>query len=302
MATLVSYINAQNEEIVLDDLPRTFLGELYGRTGFEAPKLRYNETRYGSGATEILDIELEPREVTLFFWAPAETADLTEKLEYIKSRLIQIGHRNGNWGKLRCARRDGTYTDLNCVYVGGFDGAARESPTWIKFSLSFRADDPLFYDLSTTTLILRAYSEGDRLVFKSTTHFGASTHFRSSDATHEESISLDCFRVYPDITITGPATNIRLQNVTTGKIISLDSTFELLSGESLEIHTRPNDRSIYWIQQNGTKTKAQRYLTADTSLDWYMIAGENIIRYRNSTLSPISTCVLSYRKGFLSAN
>ena len=302
MSTLVSYINAQGEEIVLDDMPRTFMGELYKRAGFEAPSLKFAETRYGSGVSEILSVELEPREVTLFFWAPAGTQDFDEKLDAVKSRLIQIGRRTGGWGRLRIARRDGTYADLNCVYIGGFDEAVRESWNWIKFQLTFRADDPLFYGLSATTVNIQAYEEGDRLVFRDTTFFGPDTHFRSSDATHEETIELDCFRVYPDITITGPATNIMLQNVTTGKTIAFDSSFSLLAGESVEIHTSPSDRSCWWIRQNHTRVRALRYLTADTSLDWSMVNGENAIRFRNSTLSALSICTLKYRSGYLSAN
>ena len=302
MTVLTSYINAQGEEIVLDDLPRTFIGQLYGSTGLEAPSLLTTETRYGSGSTEIISIELEPREVTLFFWAPVGTPQLEAKLEQIKSRLIQIGRRNGTWGKLRITKHDGSFADLSCVYIGGLDEAKRESWNWVKFQMTFRAEDPLFYDLSTTELTLQSYSEGDRLVFRSTTHFGADTHFRSSDADHSETVELDCYRVYPDITITGPATNIRLINVTTGKTIRFDSAFSLLAGETLEIHTKPDDRSCWWIQQNRQRVRAMRYLTADTSLDWYMIAGENVLRYRNSTIDEASSCKLSYRKGRLSAN
>lgn len=301
MTALVTFINARGQEIVLDDLPRTFAGELYGRQGFEAPKLKYAETRYGSGAAEVLSVELEPREVTLFFWIPTGTPELEARFERLKAGILQIGRQTGDWGTLRIAKKDGSFADLNCVYTGGLDDTVRESWSWVKFALTFRAADPLFYDLSTTVTKMSTYSEGDRLVFRSTTHFGENTHFRSSDANHEETIEVTGFRTYPDITITGPAANIRIINTSTGRTIRLDSDFALLPGESLEIHTRPNDRSAWWHRQDHTTVKALRYLTADSTLDWYLTGGENVLQFRNTILSPLSICTLSYRAGFLSA-
>lgn len=301
MTELITYTNALGDKVVLDDLPRTFIGELYGRRGFEAPSLKKEEAEYGSGATEIVSLQLEPREITLFFWAPAGTRDLNSRLDLIKSRLVQIGRRSGSWGTLRVAKPDGSYCDIDCVYTGGLEDTIRDSWNYVKFGLTFQAEDPLFYDLSTTELILQTFSEGDRLVFKSSTHFGADTHFRSPDADHSETVDLDCFRVYPDIEITGPANNIRLINVSTGKTIRFEPTFELLAGEKLEIHTKPNDRSCWWVKTNNTRVRALRYLAADTTLDWDMIAGKNVLRYRNSYLSPLSHCKLSFRRGYLSA-
>lgn len=300
----LAYINAKGAEIVLDDDEHSFLGELRGRIGFEAPELGLTDVEFGNGSRKVVSVELKPREVTCYFWT--ETPDLAvfeAKFNKLKGQLIQFGTMPGNgWGRLRIKLRTGGFVYLNCLYSEGLESMTRDVDCRAAFSLTFHADDPLFYDLSSSTLVLRVYSEGDRLVFRSTTFFGADTHFRSSDASHEEKVNVECFRVYPDIVITGPADNIMLVNVTTGKTIRFEHTFSLLAGESLEINTQPTKRMAYWVRQNGTKVKALRYLTADTSLDWFMTSGENVLRYRNTNLNAVSTCTMTFQQGWLSAN
>ena len=300
----LAYINAKGTEIVLNDESRSFLGELRGREGFEAPELELTDVEFGNGSRQVVSAELKPRDVTCYFWA--ETPDLAAfdaQFNRLKGQLIQFGSMpQEGWGKLRIKLRAGGFVYLNCLYSGGLESMVRDSDTRVAFPMSFHADDPLFYDLSSTTLVLRAYSEGDRLVFSSTTFFGADTHFRSADASHEETVEVECFRIYPDIVITGPAANIMLVNVSTGKTIRFENTFSLLAGESLEIHTRPTERMAWWVKQNHTKVKALRYLTADTSLDWFMTSGENVLRYRNTNLNDISTCTMTFQQGWLGAD
>ena len=302
MPAKLSYINAQGTEIILDDDERSFLGELQGREGFDAPEIELTSVQYGDGTEETLNAKLKPRDVTCYFWT--ETLDwqqFEQKFEQLKSRVIQIGNKQNSWGRLLVQLRSGSYVYLDCIYAEGLDTIIRDSAVRIGFHMTFRAEDPLFYDLSTTTRELESYSEGERFVFRSGTVFGSALHFRSPGATHEETVELDCFRVYPDIVITGPAQNILIRNKATGKTIQMESTFALLAGESLEIRTRPSKRGIYWHRQDSTTVKAMRYLTAGTVLDWYMINGRNVLQYRNSVVSPLSSCVLSWQAGRLSA-
>ena len=145
---LVSYTNARGETVVLDDTERSFLGELYGREGCEAPQLEYVEVTYGDGSTEILAIKMKPRDVTLKFWAPTDRRKphLSGALDEIKSKLIQVGTREGDWGQLMIRRADGHPVFLNCAYTGGLDDFIRDCPNVGKFTLDFHAQDALFYD------------------------------------------------------------------------------------------------------------------------------------------------------------
>lgn len=303
MPAKLSYINAQGTEIILDDEEHSFLGELQGREGFDAPEIELTKIQYGNGTEEVANAKLKPRDVTCYFWAETlEWQQFEKKFERLKSQVIQIGNRQKSWGRLLVQLRSGSYVYLDCIYSEGLDAIVRDSAVRVGFSMTFHAEDPLFYDLSTTTKTLEAYDEGSRFIFSPRTHFGSHLHFQSSAATNEETVTLDCFRVYPDIVITGPAANIRIRNKTTDKTIQMESSFSLLADERLEIHTRPSNRGIIWHKQDGTEVKAMRYLTAGTILDWYMINGDNVIQYRNSVVSPLSTCTLNWQAGRLSAN
>lgn len=145
---LISYTNARGEEVILDDTEKSFLGELYGREGCEAPELEYEEVTYADGSTQLVAINMKPRDVTLYFWAPTDRrkTHLREKMEDLKQTLIQTGVRDDEWGKLMIRRPDGRKLYLTCAYVGGLDEFIRVYPRLNKFSLTFHAESPYFYD------------------------------------------------------------------------------------------------------------------------------------------------------------
>lgn len=302
MPALMTYTNQLGDEIVLDDTERSFIGELYGREGCEAPALAFKEVTYADGTTEIASIELEPREMRFYFWAPVRTSGLKAKLEAVKRRLIQIGVPNSHkWGTLKIRKPDGSMSRIDCVYTGGFDEMVREYPNLVKFSLTFKASDPLFYDGFRTEVPLRTFEDGAWLHFGTRFTFGSDTHFRSSDTIHSETVELQGFRAYPAITISGPARNIMLKNETTGRLIALMPDFQLLAGETIVIETNPRTRSAVWNRFDGTQRNALKYITPESHLEWYLATGENELQYRNSDINETSVCLLSYEQGWLSA-
>ena len=109
MAILLSYKNARGETAILDDTERRFIWENYGRTGTEAPTLEYTEVTYADGSTEIIAINMQPRECTFMFTVPMDKRKpaLREKFEALKQQLIQTGAREGDWGQLMIRRPDG---------------------------------------------------------------------------------------------------------------------------------------------------------------------------------------------------
>ena len=303
MPVRLSYINARGNEIILDDDEHSFLGELAGREGFEAPAVSLTNVKYGNGSEEVISAALKSRELTCYFWVETQNrAKFERRFNELKSELIQVGKKSGNWGQLRVRRSDGSYVYINCIYSEGLNDAIYDSPVRKNFSLTFMASDPYFYDSYDTVQEIRIFEEGAYLHFGTVFHFGSGTHFRSSDTLHTELVWLNSHMAYPEITITGPARNLLLRNVGTGKVIEFDPEFELLADESVVIRTMPLERSAVWHRYDGTERNALRYLTPDSALDWYLEAGENELQYRNSDNNQISVCTLKYRQGWLSAN
>lgn len=156
MPIRLSYINARGEEAVLDDDEGSFAHELIGREGFEFPSLDLKEHDYGNGSTDIVAVTLKNREVTCYFWADVmDIPHWEEKFDEVKHILLQTGQKENEWGKLKIRLNTGRdtqdgnrshYVYLNCVYAGGLDTLVRDNMSRVKFSLTFKATEPYFYD------------------------------------------------------------------------------------------------------------------------------------------------------------
>ena len=147
MPVRLSYINARGDEAILDDDEGSFAHELIGREGMEFPELKLNEHEYGNGFTDIVAITVKNRKVTCYFWAdPPDIPHWEEKFNEVKSILLQTGQKENEWGKLKIRMEDGHYVYLNCVYEKGLDSVIRDNLSRVKFSLTFKATDPYFYN------------------------------------------------------------------------------------------------------------------------------------------------------------
>ena len=302
MPPKLTYTNARGREIILDDDERSFIAEIEGREGFEAPSLDLMTVEYANGAEDVVAASMKTREVTCYFWA--ETPDVPafdKEFNNLKSELVQFGKQKaGQWGTLKVRKTDGSYAVLHCLYSEGLDAMTRDAASRVQFHLTFTASDPWFYDLNKTIKTFGISEKGLGLHFSKTTFFGQSTHFGSTSADHTETIACSGSRIYPEILITGPARNIRILNSTTGGKLELESTFELLNGETLRIVTKPLERSAVWTDTSGKETNAFKYLTADSTLDWYIAHGDNVLMFRNSVVDPNAKCTLTYQQGWLS--
>jgi len=332
----VSYTNVRGETVVLDDDDRSFLAELYGREGCDAPELEYREVTYADGTTETILIRMKPRNVTLYFNVKLRNAVQRADFEELKKKLIQTGNREGDWGRLMIRRQDGSEAYLNCAYVGGLDDIIRKYPTSTKFSLTFHAQDPLFHDEADTQYIIRPDDAGGYLYMRPLTFTGGvydfaednitsnpgglyfrplddpandratvnpnSVYFKSAAAEADDNVVIDDQKVYPTITITGPAKNIRIINKATGKKLEFDAAVETDGNNYILIETRPLRRKVLKINvTTGVATNIIAKLTADSSLDFPLERGVNEILFRNSEATQESLCTFTYMKGYLSA-
>ena len=333
---LISYTNARGEEIILDDTERSFMGELYGREGTEAPTLKYTEILYGDGSSDIVVVNPMPRTVTLYFYAVTKDWLSRHELEEIKQKLIQTGSRSGSWGQLKIWQPDqNAYKYLNCVYTGGFDSFVRDYPYVTKFALTFRANDPYFYNGYQTVYVVEPDASKGYLMMKDLSFAGAydfsddnstdnpnglymlpltdtahddlehnetSVYMVSAASESTDDIILTSQKIYPKITIAGSATNIRLINTLTGRKIEFTADVIVDGMHSIVIETKPLHRKVVQVNLvTGEEVSLISKMTADSNLDFYLDRGTNVIKFRNSEATPESSCTFEYTEGFLSA-
>ena len=369
MPIRLSYINARGEEAVLDDDENSFAHELAGREGFEFPSIKLSEHEYTDGTTDVVAITVKNRSVTLYFWADVmDIPHWEEKFDEVKAILLQTGQKDKEWGKLKIRLQDGHYVYLNCVYEKGLDNLVRDNNTRVKFSLTFKATDPYFYNgfeysytvqqndrdgylffndalivgstaeaksitgentagnlwwslgdgryyaiVPSNTLYMNDASIFDNMTDARTatgeynegnfwyhiTHDGVTKYYavlpattvfmRTAAANTQDQLYIHCERVYPDIIINGPAENIVLQNNTTGKKIQIDATIKVAINQQIRICTTPRKRSI---KLGGTNLIP--YLSADSTLDWWLAHGTNDLNFNNSAMTPETYLKFTY--------
>lgn len=410
MPIRLSYINARGEEAILDDDEGTFAHELQGRDGFEAPSLSLKDHDYADGTRDVVSITLKERKVVCHFWAdPPDIPHWEEKFDEVKAILIQTGQREGDWGKLRIRVADNHYVYLNCVYEKGLDAINRDNSTRVKFSLTFRATDPYFYNGFEYSYTIKQDDRSGYLVFdnailyntkaeavqitgeptagknwwevkingetkyytidpdksvymdyamicdtqaeainktgesapgnhwwqttfeetklfdtqaEAVAYTGKSTsgvswwpidinnvtkyqarktftkyyaivkrmtlYMASAQSNNEQGLYIQCDKVYPDIIINGPAKNISLINDSTGRKIELDVSVVLDVNEQIKITTTPLKRKITKTAKNNAVTNLIPWLSADSTLDWWLSHGTNKVTFNNSETTPVS--------------
>ncbi len=377
MPVKLSYINARDEEIILDDDENTFAHELTGRTGAEMPQIETETVTYGDGSQDIISARMKPRTVTCYFWVDLDhRAEFERHLRDVKAKMMQVGSRSGDWGKLKIRQKDGTYLYLNCIYKSGFDALVRDTEVRLKFSLSFEATDPLFYNGYESTYTIQAPDDAEYLLMLpidgtydtvstpiteedengdtvitgyntskvydfskdnitnnphglymrqlgNTVHsvvyptprnvpmmpdfdddtisnYPDAVYMKSASGSSNNTLELECQKIYPTITISGTAGNIRIVNKLTGKKIEIDGSVAADGGNYIYIRTQPLHRKAVLISTStGAETNIMHYLSADSTLDFPLERGTNIITYRNTNVTPSSKCKFTYTEGWL---
>lgn len=157
--------------------------------------------------------------------------------------------------KLYAKMSDG-YRYLICRYSGGLEGTENRDTsgaTFQKYVVSFRAFYP-FWQVANNTISIFGHTHGFTF---------------SNGIITNNSNAPDC---YPEFFISGPGTNPKLQNLTTGKSFQLNVV--LGATDYLYVNTRPGERTIR------DKTGAVVWDKLSTGLNqfWSLIPGENAIQ------------------------
>lgn len=297
----LKYITSQNIEIDLESYDSDKeIRELAGRTGFEAPPVNYVNESYADGYVETIAVRLRPRDVTLHMIVRGRS--LLERdniLRPITNLLVEHGAHTG-WGKLYIDKSDGTIVYLNCFYSGGLESQSEDDPLMHKFSLSFHAADPHFYEQDWTRFIF-ADTEQDGLYLSDTTFLSDET-FLSGGVQSSETIVKNLGQLaYPVITVKGPAKNIKFENQLNGVKIELEEGFELKKDETMTIDCRDRKRSILLKNAAGVESDITNKLRRGSSLVFPILHGNNYIKITYTDTNAETYVNFAFQQRYLSA-
>lgn len=197
-------------------------------------------------------------------------------------------------GILRVTDDGGAQRELNCRYSGGLEIDESMGQLWgsrqgQKGSVVFRAVDPWWYDVDDTVLSF-ALASGSAF-FPFFPLVLAPSELLDTPTPIDNTGDVEAWPVW---TITGPATNPVLSNLTTGKVLEL--TITLAAAELLTIDTRPGRKAI--TLDDGSNLFGTR--TATSSL-WPLVRGSNQLQIELTSATSASRVDLAYRRGYLSA-
>lgn len=300
MASALSFITSNGKEVILNNYDQERnVWELWGRTGFVAPALEYVDEQYADGYVETLAVRIPPRDVTLNLVVHGSSMLGRDRvLHNIVNQIFEHGIKQ-SWGKLKVQRKDGTLVYLNCFYSGGLESQAEEDPFTHLLSISFHAPDPYFYDFTPTEFYFTD-TEQDGLYLSDETYLGNITYLSGGVMSSETIVDNAGQIAYPVITVTGPAKNIKFENLLNGAKIEFADGFELLLGDVLEIDCRDRRRGI-WRTRDGVKTDITNTLRLGASLVFALATGKNNIKITYTDTTAATSVNFSFQRRWLSA-
>lgn len=214
-------------------------------------------------------------------------AILTGSAEVVQARRRTVvkAFSSKMTGTLIWTQADGSEYAIKCISDSGspsFPQGYNCGEIWQVVILDLVAPDPCWYSYPIDEIHLAGLTGGATFPIE----------FPASFATMGSTRAIENLGGVPapvQITISGPIENPVLENLTTGKSLSL--TLEVLEEESVEIDTTYGALSCYHVATNGTRTNAMAYLSSDSEF-WQLEPGENIITY--SATSGSAEVVVNY--------
>lgn len=123
------------------------------------PRMIEEDRAFGSGSV-LRSARYGPRDLTLSVMVIDTVTGLPAA---IRALVYALDPQRGD-GVLRVTRTDGTSRDLTCRVVSGLEGVETigdaSGPEHQRFSVTFRAYDPFWYDTADTTIALYSYGDG----------------------------------------------------------------------------------------------------------------------------------------------
>jgi hypothetical protein len=232
---------------------------------FGAPPVQY-ETRtfYQQTGQAVLGYALQPRLIPISLGHPGD--DLRRNYWALRAELLEFFAVNRGQLTMTLARADASKRSIHVRYDSGLEQAPEDpdaAAQWnIRAGLTLIAHNPIWFNPTATTIAPSAGVDS-HLVFPITfpIQFGtAGTAFDTGIIDYGGS-----WRTYPTITLTGPYTTARIENLATGAVLRFQTSIS--EGETR--HVTLAEDSIAVTNQDGDN--AMNELHADSNLlDFYI--------------------------------
>ena len=259
-------------------------------SGRFAPRAEIVEAEVpGVPGSRVREVRHVTKQFTLPVWI---TADDEVALRTVTRELVKRMDPLRGPGKIRVTAPGGDQREITCLVSSGLDMVealgSTSAPTLQRTPLVFRAHDPYWAELAPTNL---AFDSGEAVSFFPFFPLRLSSSEIFSDGTADNVGDVDTWPVW---TIRGPAEDITLRNVTTGKYLTLNVS--LLTGESVVIDTRPGRKSV----THSSGANLFRNLSSLSSM-WPLLPGANAVRVEMTGSTPeVSQVLLSWLPLYLS--
>jgi len=251
--------------------------------GIEMTKLTVQEQRApGQDGSTYIDGIFDPRVITVS--GSITEPDLPTIFQQRSSAQAQLNPKLGP-GVLTYTNDEGVYTTLAVVNNVSFPNKEFTNP-FQEFQLQFYCCDPYWYDQSSQTLNFKLVTGGFTFPFTFPKTFGTWTGSTAQNALNDGDSKTPVI-----LTITGPATNPKVLNKTTGEFVKC--LISLNPNESLVINTKIGSKSVVKISSTGVMTNQSATLTADSTY-WTLGVGDNYILFSDDTPNSKEACVISW--------
>lgn len=233
----ITYIDPSGTRWPMTDLSADWYTLAEGVSGLGAAPYTLTSDPHPRGGAKLRHVQAQPR--TIVWPVLVKGADHTaftanwRALATAFTRTLREGP-----GSLEVARPDGSVRTIAVYYQQGWDGRGQTATgiTWDSAVLTLWCEDPYWVDAAAVSVHRETGTQVDYLVpyptVSSSQVLGATTVTNPGDVD-----------VWPEWTITGPATSIVFTREDTGDSFTLDMTATvhgaLLTGETVTISTDP---------------------------------------------------------------
>jgi len=177
---------------------------------------------------------------------------------------------------------------LRCVYDAGLDELEEEHPDFNTGALIFRAAWPYWLDGAEQSVSVTQGTTLTKWFPFLPLVLGASDAFASFVVTNGGDVP-----AWPVVTVTGPGTDVTVQNLTTGASWTVSGA--LAAGSKLIVDTRPSFKAV---TVDGTNAFGR--LTPTSQL-WALAPGANRVQVSIALTSAASLAAFTWRNAWLSA-
>lgn len=240
------------------------------------------EKRPNSRGSAVRHIATQPVEISLPLVITANTfKQCLINVEQVKDWFFTGDERSKTPGYLKIGRpQDTTYRKILFYYNGGLEGNLEDGgPTFVPYVVKLFCPDPDWLSVDDQEILYPYTSMGGVTV---------------------PVTNLGDMHAYPIFTWNGPGSSLSIQNVTTGKQISLTNNggLTISSSQTIIIDTRPATERTELPVIDTYKNNYYSYVSAGSDLNMWLAPGLNQLYISASGLSSASSLNLRYTERY----